>query len=1624
MRSSIADFSFLNGRRARGTVFAFVLVLACLCAGVQAAGDGLVAHWRFDEGSGTTAADSSGNGNNGTITGATWTAGRVGSGALSFDGTDDFVNLPYRFNDLGANGTVALWFRMVQDFGPGSADQMLIFSALEGWSHNIRVGLNGGDGKLQAMKAASPTSAGNIYSSVTSWTGGVWYHVCFTFDTSGMKLYINGSLDPSTLWGDNVAAHSQANACYIGKMTSSAFFSGSMDDVRIYNRALSGAEADALYRQAFPESLVVQTLAGSAGAAGSADGLGGAARFNNPLGIAADASGNVYVSEYLNHTIRKITPAGVTTTLAGVAGSQGSADGTGAAARFSYPYHIAIDGSGSLYVADANNHVIRKVTPAGVVSTVAGLAGTIGSADGTATAARFYEPRGVCVDGNGNLYIADSKNNTIRKMTGAGVVTTLAGSAGVSGSADGNGATARFYQPTDLVVDSAGNVIYVADFGNRTVRRITAAGDVTTVAGAAGVSGSADGAGAAARFDTAQGLAMDKAGNLYVADLSNHTVRMVTPAGVVTTVAGLAGASGTADGVGSAARFLNPEGVAIDSAGIIYVTDCNNHTIRRCAPPQAEVLNVTTLAGLAGQSGSADGTGSAARFNAPTGVAVDSTGNVYVADTNNYTFRKITPGGVVTTLAGTAGSSGSADGTGSAARFYYPYGVAVDSASNLYVTDSSNHTIRTITAAGVVTTLAGTAGSPGSADGTGSAARFNSPIGVAVDSAGNVYAGDYASHTIRKIAAGGVVTTLAGTAGSSGSADGTGSAARFYWPEGVAVDSAANVYVADYANHTIRKVTAGGVVTTLAGTAGNSGSADGIGSEGRLNAPVGVAVDNVGNVYVADYANHTIRKVTAGGVVTTLAGRAGSYGSADGTGSAARFYYPYGVTVDGAGNVYNADNYNHTIRKCTRTPTITSAVTASGTVGAAFSYQITANNNPTSFNATNLPAGLEINTGIGAIVGTPTTPGQTAVTISATNSYGTATATLTITITGQAPAITSSLTATGTVGQPFSYEIKASGSTPMTFEATPLPAGLSLSGTTISGTPTTAGTTNVALKATNSAGSDTKTLAITINPTGAPTITSALTATGQVAQAFSYQITASGNTPMTFNASGLPAGLSLSGNTISGTPTVVGKTNATISATNASGTDTKTLELNINAAGAPTVTSSLSQNAKAGTAFSYTITATGTGPITFGATGLPAWLALNGAGLSGTPQAADVGNYTVSITATNASGTDSKELKITVSPATGDPPVVTDIYRSRNPVRTNTPVTFTAEGVAPSGQPLTYRWYFFDSTGRQAGAPLGGKTVTFAFPAEDKYTVVAVGNDGFRDSTNFTKVSVTLAPNSGSDCTSVCNGHEAVNPNGGLGISVPGSLGGVVDLDLVDVSVGADRAEETFQTRIPTLPDSYDGRNLAGKFSVTDIFVVEATGTKAGGQTRKARLMVPLSKPETGETTAVIDQRVNKGLVTFDMKGKFTFGQKFDAVTLKTEIELPAGLAVNQPLPISVGIGNVAGSGSVDSKGRVTGVRATGVKKVQVKWPRLDKSNPITKGGEKAKVTILLMGANLDLAGFDTEGIVNTGLTEKLAVPRNIQTAIVLGGVSYYAQAQVNYTYKKGTGMLQGRTDK
>ena len=610
--------------------------------------------------------------------------------------------------------------------------------------------------------------------------------------------------------------------------------------------------------------------------------------------------------------------------FAGAISGEGNVDGKGVLARFQSPQGLAVDGAGNVYVADNQNCTIRKITPAGTVSTLAGFPGVGNSIDGQGNSASFLYPTGMAVDRSGNVYVADGENHTIRKITPSGEVSTFAGMPKVSGSADGQGSAAKFKNPSGLAVDSAGN-IYVAEHGNHIIRKITPLGLVTTLAGLAGVSGSADGEGGIARFYYPHGLAVDGVGNVFVADPGNNTIRKITPLGVVSTFSGLAGSGvGSADGQGNVARYWGPMGVAIDTAGTLFVVDSGNNTLRKITPSGL----VSTIAGKPRVSGPdnrmvvgfVDGQGEAARFNGPTGIAMDGMGNLYVADSGNNTIRKVTPSGLVSTLAGLGYDFGNADGQGNSAKFFGLFGIAVDSGGNSFVADRENNTIRKITPSGLVSTFAGLAGVWGSADGQGNAARFWAPYGIAVDGPGNVYVADFANHTVRKITPSGLVSTLAGLVGSPGSNDGLGSEARFKYPQDLTVDSAGNVYVVDWGNSTIRKISPTGYVSTIAGQVGVNGSADGQGSAASFCSPWGVAVDGIGNVYVTDTQNHTIRKITPTGFVSTFAGLPGmySYPGVDGQGNVARFCWPRGIAFSKrSGNLYVADWFNSTIRMIT-----------------------------------------------------------------------------------------------------------------------------------------------------------------------------------------------------------------------------------------------------------------------------------------------------------------------------------------------------------------------------------------------------------------------------------------------------------------------------------------------------------------------------------------------------------------------------------------------------------------------------------------------------------------------------------------------------------------------------------
>jgi hypothetical protein len=429
-----------------------------------------------------------------------------------------------------------------------------------------------------------------------------------------------------------------------------------------------------------PAVLQVVTLAGS-GAAGSADGLGTAASFKSPMGVTVDGSGHLYVAEYDNNKIRKITPAGEVTTLAGV-GYFGSTDGPGTVAMFRRPSGVAVDGLGYVYVGDTSNHKIRKITPEGVVSTLAG-SGTSGSTDDTGTAASFKQPYGVAVDGSGNVYVADSGNMKIRKITPAGVVTTFAGS-GAFGSDDGIGTAASFGWPAGVAVDGSGHV-YVSDSNKHKIRKITPAGVVTTLAGS-GAAGSDDGPGTTASFYAPFSLAVDGSGTVYVADRTNNKIRKITSGGMVSTLAG-SGAADSADGIGTAASFNWPAGVAVDGVGNVYVADQNNNKIRKISN---YIIHPALPAGLSFNSGTGTISGTPAAVTTEATYTV-TTANEFGTSTATITITVNALPAVTTQVVSDIGTT-TATGNGTITDLGVPnpteYGICWNTAGTPTVADS------------------------------------------------------------------------------------------------------------------------------------------------------------------------------------------------------------------------------------------------------------------------------------------------------------------------------------------------------------------------------------------------------------------------------------------------------------------------------------------------------------------------------------------------------------------------------------------------------------------------------------------------------------------------------------------------------------------------------------------------------------------------------------------------------------------------------------------------------------------------------------------------------------------------------------------------------------------------
>jgi sugar lactone lactonase YvrE len=674
-----------------------------------------------------------------------------------------------------------------------------------------------------------------------------------------------------------------------------------------------------------------------AGGGDPVDGLGdggpaGGAKLNKPRGVYVDINGDIFIADDGHHRVRKVNAAsGIITTVAGNGDGGYLTDGVPATAtRLNHPYGVHGDAAGNIYIADKDNKRIRKVSAEnGFITTVAGNGDGTYLGDGLpATATGLNKPPGIFLDAVGNLYIADTDNNCIRKVDAvSGIITTVAGNGDEGYLADGVPATAtRLDHPAGAHVDAGGN-IYIADTDNKRIRKVdNTSGMITTVVGtgSAGYWGDAVPA-TQAELDRPNGIFVDAGGNIYIADTENRRIRKVHAIqGIITTIAGN-GLSTYAGDNGPAvdASFRNPAGLWVDTTGNIYIADTENQRIRKV---DIETGIIDTIIGNGSSGYTGDG-GPAidATLRDPGDVCVNAAGDIIIADTVNNSIREVyADTGLISTVAGEASGGFSGDGVpATATKLYFPGDISRDASGHFYIADTENNRIRKINAVtGIIETVAGNGLRSYSGDGgPATDAALKQPAGVSIDASGSIFIADTENHRIRKVDYdSGVITTVAGNGDSGFSGDDVpASGTKLNKPRGVYVDAAGNIFIADTENSRIRKVDADtGMITTVAGNGdrgydGDNGPATGA----ELNKPNDLWVDTTGNIYIADTENHRIRRVdVATGLITTVAGNGSSdYAGDNGPAIEASLRKPAGISVDADGNLYISDTENQCIRR-------------------------------------------------------------------------------------------------------------------------------------------------------------------------------------------------------------------------------------------------------------------------------------------------------------------------------------------------------------------------------------------------------------------------------------------------------------------------------------------------------------------------------------------------------------------------------------------------------------------------------------------------------------------------------------------------------------------------------------
>ncbi len=1032
------------------------------------------------------------------------------------------------------------------------------------------------------------------------------------------------------------------------------------------------------------------------------------------------------------------------------------------------PVAVALDGLGNYYIAVAGQNRVFRVSAGGTLNVAAGngLPGLSGDG-GDPAAARLNGPLGIALDSANNLYIADTGNNCVRKVTFGSTpsIATIAGN-GTSGfSGDGGAPSAALLAgPAAVAVDNSGNV-YIADQGNNRVRKITAGASptISTLAGTgvAGFSGDGGSPGAA-QLAAPAGVAVDSSGHVYIADQANNRIRKLTfgSSPVIATLAGTGTAGFGGDGASAAAAQLSgPAGIAVDSNGNLYIADQGNNRIRKVLSTSSPTIGTVAGNGIAAFGGDG-GSATSASLSAPSGVAVDGSGNLYIADTQNDRVRFVTAAGVIQTVAGNGSLSFSGDGLNpQCGSLSGPVGVAVDASGNIYIADFINNRIREVVLSPTPTlvTIAGSGMAGFSGDGASPAgAQLAGPLGVALDPFGNLYIADSLNNRIRMVTAGAnpTITTVVGngTAGFSGDG-GSPLSAQLSYPTGVAFDASGNLYIADSQNHRIRQVVfnATPTINTVAGngTPGYSGDGGSPTSAG-LNFPTSVVLDGAGNLYIADYGNQRIRKVTFGANpnISTLVGNGSSASTgAGGDPAVTPISNPFGIAVDAAGNLYISEIGNDRVREVLASTS--SLITIAGDGTLAF----TGDGGAATGASVGQPAGLVVDAG-----------GNLYIASSAENRIRK--------ITGAAP-----VAAPPTVSAGGNQTITLPATATLSGSAVPGAAGATLAiqwsavsgpGTVTFGNPNTAVTTasfsaagayTLQLTATAGTLSASSNTVVTVQPANkAPTVSAGANQTitlpasatlngsatpGTAGAALTLQWSmASGPGTVTFGSP--TAAVSTASFSVAGSYTL--QLTATSGTLSASSTTVVTVQP---ANKAPTVSAGANQTITLPASATLNGSAT---PGTSGATVTVKWSVVSGPGTVtfGSSTAAVTtasfsvaGSYTLQLTATSSSLSASGNTVVTVQPAV-KPPVV-----SAGPNQTITlPASATLNGSATpgtSGATVTVKWSVVSGPGTVTFGSSTAAATTASFSVAGSYTLQLTATSGALSASSTTVITVQPA---------------------------------------------------------------------------------------------------------------------------------------------------------------------------------------------------------------------------------------------------------------------------------------